>query len=121
LHALPRLGSWDQHNGLRGSSQGLVALRNFNPASVSNGSFSTEATAPGKRVDVGCWPDSSGPFHRRRFVGQCHNRLRAIAASSYSLDHLVGAAEQRQRESKTERLRSLEIDDQINFRDLLHR
>jgi len=36
------------------------------------GSFSTEATAPGKRVDVGCWRDSSGPFHRRWFVGQCH-------------------------------------------------
>jgi hypothetical protein len=40
------------------------------PRHISTLPFSTEATAPGKRVDVGCWPDSSGPFHKRRFVGQ---------------------------------------------------
>jgi hypothetical protein len=58
----------------RGSSQGLAALRDSGPVKDRNGSISTEATAAGKRVDVGCWRDSSGPFHRRRFVGQCHNR-----------------------------------------------
>src|SRR5262245_60839972 len=36
-------------------------------------------------------------------------------------DHLVGAAEQAQRERNTQRLRSLEIDDQLDFCDLLHR
>jgi hypothetical protein len=44
----------------------------------ATGHFSTEATAPGKRVDVGCWPDSSGPFHRRRFVGQCQKETYAV-------------------------------------------
>jgi len=56
-------------------------VRDVGPAKRRNGSFSTEATAPGKRVDVGCWPDSSGPFHRRRFVGQCQLRTSAALAA----------------------------------------
>jgi hypothetical protein len=39
-----------------------------------SGSFSTKATAPGKPVDVGCWPDSSGPFHRRPSVSAITGR-----------------------------------------------
>src|SRR5262249_3842491 len=38
-----------------------------------------------------------------------------------SLDHFVGAAEQRQRNGEAERLRGLEVDDQLDFRGLLHR
>jgi hypothetical protein len=63
------------------SSRETAAVRNFAAGLDRFGSFSTEATAPGKRVDVGCWPDSSGPFHRRRFVGQCHERTKCTAAN----------------------------------------
>jgi hypothetical protein len=53
-----------------------AALQNFDQAYDRSGSFSTEATARlGKQVDIGCWPDSSGPFHRRRFVGQSTSGL----------------------------------------------
>src|SRR5262249_19456119 len=38
-----------------------------------------------------------------------------------SLDHLVGAAEQRERNGEPERPGSLEIDDQLDLRCLLHR
>jgi hypothetical protein len=37
-----------------------------------------------------------------------------------SLDHLVGATEQRERESEAERPRGLHVDNQLQFRDLLH-
>jgi hypothetical protein len=33
---------------------GLAALRDFGPAKDRSGSFSTEAAAPGKAVEVGC-------------------------------------------------------------------
>src|SRR6266700_3274920 len=36
-------------------------------------------------------------------------------------DHLVGTAEQRNWHRKTQRLGSLEVDDEFNFRRLLHR
>jgi hypothetical protein len=38
-----------------------------------------------------------------------------------SLDHLVGATEQRQRHGEAERFRGLEIDDQLDFRGPLDR
>jgi hypothetical protein len=37
------------------------------------------------------------------------------------LDHLVGSAEQRERDSETERFGSLEIYDQLDFGGLLNR
>ena len=42
---------------------------------------------------------------------QCH------VTRATSLDHLIGAAEQRERESDAERLGSLEINDQLDLRD----
>jgi hypothetical protein len=42
-------------------------------------------------------------------------------SKSPSLDHVVGANEQRGWEGNTERLGGLEIEDHLNFRDLLHR
>ena len=37
------------------------------------------------------------------------------------LDHLVGAHEQCQRDTETQRIRRLKIDDKLDFRGLLHR
>src|SRR6266702_4265532 len=48
------------------------------------------------------------------------NPRRAIAASA-SLDHLVGAAEQREGNGHVQGLGGLEIDEQLNFGDPLHR
>src|SRR5712671_6730788 len=45
----------------------------------------------------------------------------APACLAHSFDHLVGAAEQRQRDGEAERVSSLEINEQLDFRALLHR
>jgi hypothetical protein len=57
------------------STASSAALRDFVPAQVGYGSFSTEGTVPGKQVDVGYSSDSSGTFHGRLFVGLCNKRL----------------------------------------------
>ena len=45
---------------------------------------------------------------------------RSVMTSRRSLDHLVGAPEQSDREGDTQRLGSLEIDDQLDLRGLLY-
>jgi hypothetical protein len=50
-----------------------------------------------------------------------HRLIAPALAGAFLFDYPIGAAEQRNRESETERLRGLEIDDQFNFRGLLHR
>ena len=47
--------------------------------------------------------------------------IRLSQQHSCSLDHLVGAADQRQRNGKAEGLGSLQVDDQLDFGGLLDR
>ena len=53
---------------------------------------------------------SEGKFHRGHSLSR-----------QPLFDHLVGAAEQRQRNGEAERLGGPEIDGHLDFRDLLHR
>ena len=49
------------------------------------------------------------------------SRCSKITAPSDSLDHLVGAAEHGEGEGETEGLGSLQVEDKLDFRDLLYR
>src|SRR6266511_3519587 len=50
-----------------------------------------------------------------------HNQDPQLTLSEPLLDHLVGAAEQRERHREAERLGRLHVDDQLDFRGLLDR
>jgi hypothetical protein len=51
----------------------------------------------------------------------CQSRPNAPQQKNPLFDHLVGAAEQREREGKAERLGGLEVEDQFDFCGLLNR
>jgi hypothetical protein len=75
-----------------------------------------QVTALGKGVDVGCWPDSSGPFHRRRFVGQCQKLTNAVQQSCDDLfDYLVGERLYRVRHLDAECPGRLQVDDELEL------
>jgi hypothetical protein len=62
------------------------------------------------------------PSGRYSLLGPDLHRLdRTSLRLAHLLDHLVGAHEQRQRDTETQRIRRLEIDDKLDFRGLLHR
>src|SRR6516225_2940972 len=62
------------------------------------------------------------PSGRYSLLGPDFHRLdRTSLRLAHSFDHLVGAADERQRDGQPERSRGLEIDDQLDFRRLLDR
>src|SRR5438034_4817685 len=62
------------------------------------------------------------PSGRYPLLGPDFHRLdRTSLRLAHSLDHLVGTAEQRERKRDAKRLSSLEVDDQLDLRGLLHR
>src|SRR5262245_32309135 len=67
-------------------------------------------------------------MRRERQRGSASGQMQKITAGKFhfeppftSLDHFVGAAEQRDWKSDAERMGGLEIDDQLGFCGLLHR
>jgi len=62
------------------------------------------------------------PSGRYPLLGPDFHRLdRTSLRLAHSLDHLVGAGEQRRRHFEAERLRSRKINDQLELRGLQHR
>jgi len=100
-----RIGE-DQSAGVRVSSQPPRPLRSTGPRSESgheraNGDLRVESVPP-PTADIG-----------RRPAG----RIYATNGHwPYSLDHLVGASEQRRRNFEAERLGCLEVDHQLDLR-----
>ena len=72
-------------------------------------------------ADVRFTPESGHGADTRRCPLCANNRHSLVQQDLQLLDHPIGAAEQWQRDGEAKRPRSLEIDDQLDFRGLLYR
>ena len=82
-----------------GSPQGWPRLRGISALPPDNGHHQAARSGPFRA--------RNGLMHRSNYVP--------------SLDHLAGAAEQREGNGQTERLCGLEVEDQLDLGHLLHR
>jgi hypothetical protein len=96
------------------------ALRDFNLAYDRLGSNSTGLP---KEADpfMSAMPPRATKTVSRSETSRCAKTGLVQCSKRILFDHLVGAADERQRDSETERLGGLEVDDQFDFRRLLDR